>query len=76
VDTYREDANGEIWFTIKQAAEFTGRTKETIYSWERRGILTGARHDEHGRRIYTQTQIATAERSVRPRAQRILRRAA
>lgn len=78
-DTHRQaglDGEGGIWFTIRQAAKFTGRRPETIYSWERRGILTDPRHDEHGRRIYSQQQIAAAEKTVRPRAQRILRRAA
>jgi len=78
-DTHRVaglDGEGGIWFTIRQAAAFTGRRVDTIYSWERRGILTEPRHDEHGRRIYSQRQIAEAEKTVRPRAQRILGRAA
>ncbi|MEU0670345.1 MerR family transcriptional regulator [Streptomyces lavendulocolor] len=78
-DTHRQaglDGEGGIWFTVRQAAAFTGRRIDTIYSWERRGILTDPRHDEHGRRIYSQQQIAEAEKQVRPRAQRILRRAA
>ena len=78
-DTHRVaglDGEGGIWFTIRQAAQFTGRRVDTIYSWERRGILTEPRHDEHGRRIYSQRQIAEAEKTVRPRAQRILGRAA
>jgi DNA-binding transcriptional MerR regulator len=70
------DGEGGLWFTIKQAAAFTGRRIETIYSWERRGILTDPKHDEYGRRIYSQQQISEAEKKVRPRAQRILRRAA
>jgi hypothetical protein len=63
----REDANGAIWFTITQAAAFTGRDRQTIYSWERRGHLdrASARTDEHGRRIYSQQQIAAAERQAR-----------
>ncbi len=61
----REDANGTIWFTVAQAAAFTGRDRQTIYSWERRGHLKEPRHDERGRRIYTQQQIANAERQAR-----------
>ncbi|RKN41599.1 MerR family transcriptional regulator [Streptomyces hoynatensis] len=64
---YRNDAQGRVWFTIAQAAAFTGRAVQTIYSWERRHILTNPRHDEHGRRIYSQQQIAAAERTVRAR---------
>ncbi|MGW6946169.1 MerR family DNA-binding transcriptional regulator [Streptomyces xanthophaeus] len=69
-------ADGDLWFTIRQAAAFVGRRPETIYSWERRGLLTEPRRDEHGRRIYSQRQIAAVEKAVRPRAERILRRAA
>ncbi|MFE9684165.1 MerR family DNA-binding transcriptional regulator [Streptomyces sp. NPDC006285] len=62
------DADGTIWFTIAEAAAFTGRAVQTIYSWERRGHLTDPRHDEQGRRIYTQQQIADAERTARHNA--------
>jgi len=61
----REDAAGTLWFTVREAAALTGRKLQTIYSWERRGHLTGARHDERGRRIYTQAQVAAAERQAR-----------
>jgi predicted site-specific integrase-resolvase len=61
----REDADGTIWFTIREAAAFTGRALQTIYSWERRGHLTDPRHDENGRRVYSQQQIAAAERLAR-----------
>jgi hypothetical protein len=66
----REDADGNIWFTIAQAAAFTRRDRQTIYSWERRGHLNraAARLDEHGRRIYNQQQIAAAERQARHNA--------
>ncbi|RSN13757.1 hypothetical protein DMH25_08175 [Streptomyces sp. WAC 01325] len=66
----REDADGNIWFTVAQAAAFTGRDRQTIYSWERRGHLdrNQAREDEHGRRIYSQQQIAAAERKARHNA--------
>lgn len=56
----REDATGTIWFTVRQAAAFIGGSRQTIYSWERRGHLKDPHHDEHGRRIYTQAQIAAA----------------
>ncbi|MEV0470233.1 MerR family transcriptional regulator [Streptomyces prunicolor] len=61
----REDSDGTIWFTVRQAAAFTGRNRQTIYSWERRGHLTAPKHDEDGRRIYSQAQIAAAERQAR-----------
>ncbi|MCX4993838.1 MerR family transcriptional regulator [Streptomyces longwoodensis] len=66
----REDPTGLIWFTIAEAARFTGRQLQTIYSWERRGLLdrTTAHTDEAGRRIYTQAQVAAAERQARRNA--------
>jgi len=61
------DAGGTVWFTIREAAAFLGVSVQTIYSWERRGHLdkASARRDEHGRRIYTQLQLARAERAAR-----------
>ncbi|MDT6983742.1 MerR family transcriptional regulator [Streptomyces lusitanus] len=59
------EADGEFWFTIREIAAFTGRALQTIYSWERRGHLTNPRRDERGRRIYTQRQVAAAERRAR-----------
>ncbi|MFJ3794953.1 MerR family transcriptional regulator [Streptomyces sp. NPDC090088] len=63
----REDADGNLWFTIREAADFTGRDPQTIYSWERRGHLNraAAAVDERGHRIYSQQQIAAAERRAR-----------
>lgn len=61
----REDADGRLWFTIAEAAAFIGGSVQTIYSWERRGHLTDPRHDERGRRIYSQQQIAAAHRTTR-----------
>ena len=64
------DGEGGIWFTIAQAAAFTGRDRQTIYSWERRKLLTDPRHDEYGRRIYSQQQISDAHRRARENAAR------
>jgi DNA-binding transcriptional MerR regulator len=64
----REDADGNVWFTIREAAAFTGRALQTIYSWENRGHLTNPSKDERGRRIYSQQQIAAAERQARHNA--------
>ncbi|WP_320784179.1 MerR family DNA-binding transcriptional regulator [Streptomyces sp. CRN 30] len=61
----REDADGTLWFTVRAAAAFIGGSPQTIYAWERRGHLTDPRHDEHGRRIYSQQQIAAAHRTAR-----------
>ncbi|MBK3572605.1 MerR family transcriptional regulator [Streptomyces sp. MBT65] len=77
IETGREDAHGNLWFTIREAAAFTNRGVQTIYSWERRGHLNRATAtvDEHGRRIYSQQQIAAAERQAR-RNTALVRRAA
>ncbi|MGW5509898.1 MerR family transcriptional regulator [Streptomyces albogriseolus] len=64
-DPAPREADGEFWFTIREIAAFTGRALQTIYSWERRGHLKDPRRDEHGRRIYTQRQVAAAERTAR-----------
>ena len=61
----REAADETIWFTVRQAAAFIDGSPQTIYSWERRGHLQNPRRDEHGRRIYTQQQIADAVRTTR-----------
>ncbi|KYK14266.1 MerR family transcriptional regulator [Streptomyces rochei] len=63
-----DQAEGGLWFTIAQAAAFTGRNRQTIYAWERRGLLANPRHDEHGRRIYSQQQIAEAHKKARENA--------
>ncbi|MGW1492579.1 MerR family DNA-binding transcriptional regulator [Streptomyces sp. NPDC002402] len=64
-----DDGEGGIWFTIRQAAAFVGYDRQTIYSWERRGILTAARTDEHGRRIYSQQQISDAYNATKAHAE-------
>jgi len=71
-----EHAEGGLWFTVAQAAAFTGRNRQTIYGWERRGLLTNPRLDEHGRRIYSQQQVAQAEKKARDNAQAVQRAAA
>lgn len=74
--TLGREVDGVIWMTVREAAAFTGRRVDTIYSWERRGLLTDPRYDEHGRRIYRQQQIGDVEFAVRERAKRILNRQA
>ncbi|MEV5368993.1 MerR family DNA-binding transcriptional regulator [Streptomyces albogriseolus] len=64
-DTPGREAADEFWFTIAEAAAFTGRALQTIYTWERRGHLKNPRRDEHGRRIYSQSQVAAADRRAR-----------
>ena len=75
-DTDGREAAGQLWFTIAQAAAFAGRNRQTVYGWERRGLLTNPRRDEYGRRIYSQQQIAEAERQARLNAAATQRAAA
>ncbi|MGW5426866.1 MerR family DNA-binding transcriptional regulator [Streptomyces sp. NPDC004059] len=70
-----EHAEGGIWFTISAAAAFTGLNRQTVYGWERRGLLTNPSRDEHGRRIYSQQQIAEAYKKARDNAQAVRRAA-
>lgn len=70
-----ERAEGGLWFTVAQAAAFIGGSRQTIYSWERRGHLTNPRRDEHGRRIYSQQQIAEAHKRARDNAAAVRRAA-
>lgn len=63
-----DEGEGGIWFTVTQAAAFIGGSRQTIYSWERRGHLASPRHDEHGRRIYSQQQIADAKDKAKQNA--------
>lgn len=67
------EANDTLWFTVREAADFLGRNVQTIYSWERRGHLNqqASHQDEHGRRIYSQPQLAAAERLARHNAARV-----
>ena len=75
-DDAPREAGGQLWFTVEQAARWLGRSPWTIYSWRRRGLLPPPARDEHGQQIYSQRQLATAEKQARPRAARILDRAA
>ncbi|MEU6376797.1 MerR family DNA-binding transcriptional regulator [Streptomyces sp. NPDC046909] len=69
----REDADGGIWFTVKEAAAFLGCSPQTIYSWENRGHLTNPSHDEANRRIYSQHQLAAAHSTTRRNAAAVRR---
>jgi hypothetical protein len=68
-DTDGREADGKLWFTVAQAAAFTGLNRQTVYGWERRGLLSNPSRDEHGRRIYSQQQIAEAYKKARDNAE-------
>lgn len=65
------EAGGILWFTVAQAAAFIGGSRQTIYGWERRGLLKDPHTDEHGRRIYSQQQIAEAHRQAKQNAEAV-----
>lgn len=67
------EAEGGLWFTVAQAAAFIGGSRQTVYSWERRGLLTNPSTDEHGRRIYSQQQIAEAHKQAKLNAEAVKR---
>lgn len=72
-DADGREAAGMLWFTVSQAAAFIGGSRQTIYGWERRGLLKDPRTDEHGRRIYSQQQIAEAHKQARDNADAVRR---
>ncbi|NUS29799.1 MAG: MerR family transcriptional regulator [Streptomyces sp.] len=47
-------------------------TAATIRSWAHRGHLPPRGIDDHGRRLYTRTDIARAEKATRARALRLV----
>jgi hypothetical protein len=74
-DTDGREADGKLWFTVAQAAAFTGLNRQTVYGWERRGLLSNPSRDEHGRRIYSQQQIAQAHKQAKDNADAVKRAA-
>lgn len=75
-DELYTDPEGHDCVTVRQAARITGRAVQTIYSWDRRGLITARMTDDHGRRVYLLTEVCTAAGQVHDRAQRVLGRIA
>lgn len=70
------DPAGKDCVTARQAARITGRKLQTIYSWDRRGLIAPRMTDDHGRKVYLLDKVWEVADQVRERAERILNRAA
>jgi DNA-binding transcriptional MerR regulator len=70
------DPEGLDCLTARQAAALTGRSLQTIYSWERRGLLKARMTDDQGRKVYLHSEIAALEGQRRDWTDRIRARQA
>jgi DNA-binding transcriptional MerR regulator len=70
------DPEGLPCMTVRQAARHTGRNIQTIYSWERRGLLKVRMTDDNGRKVYLMQDVAEVEHRLRGHTVRILDRKA
>ncbi|MGW0136254.1 helix-turn-helix domain-containing protein [Streptomyces sp. NPDC003299] len=62
----------ETWLTIQEAAELTGVSVQTVYSWIRRGHLEVEGLDHRGQKLCRHLAVARAEKVTRARARRVL----
>ncbi|WP_406357444.1 helix-turn-helix domain-containing protein [Streptomyces sp. NBC_01635] len=62
----------EIWLTTREAAELTGVSVVTIYSWVRRGHLKVEGLDHRGQKLFRHLDVARAEKATRAKAKRVL----
>jgi excisionase family DNA binding protein len=62
----------ETWLTAREAAELTGVSIVTVYSWVRRGHLTVEGLDHRGQKLFRHLDVARAEMSTRVKAKRVL----
>ncbi|MFB7360264.1 helix-turn-helix domain-containing protein [Streptomyces gardneri] len=58
----------EIWLTVREAAELTGVSIVTVYSWVRRGHLKVEGLDHRGQKLFRHLDVARAEMTTRTRA--------
>ncbi|MFD0210825.1 helix-turn-helix domain-containing protein [Streptomyces hirsutus] len=66
----------EIWLTAREAADLTGVSVVTVYSWVRRGHLKVEGLDHRGQKLFRHLDVAKAEKATRAKAKRVLVRAA
>ncbi|MGW4437025.1 helix-turn-helix domain-containing protein [Streptomyces sp. NPDC004596] len=66
----------ELWLTAREAADLTGVSLQTIYSWERRGHLKVEGLDHRGQKLFRHLSVARAEKATRAKAKRVLAPAA
>ncbi|MET4646104.1 excisionase family DNA binding protein [Streptomyces atratus] len=62
----------EIWLTVREAADLTGVSIVTVYSWVRRGHLKVEGLDHRGKKLFRHLDVARAELSTRTKAKRVL----
>ncbi|MGW5198623.1 helix-turn-helix domain-containing protein [Streptomyces spiralis] len=62
----------EIWLTARDAAELTGVSIVTVYSWVRRGHLKVEGLDHRGQKLFRHLDVAKAEKATRAKAKRVL----
>ncbi|MFD8596985.1 MerR family transcriptional regulator [Kitasatospora sp. NPDC059646] len=70
-DELYTDPEGLDCVTARQAARITGRNIQTIYSWQRRGLIAPRMTDDRGLRVYLLADICAAAGHVAVRAQRV-----
>jgi predicted site-specific integrase-resolvase len=62
----------ELWLTIREAADLTGVSPQTVYSWIRRGHLSVGGLDHRGQKLLRHLDVARAEKATRAKAKRVL----
>lgn len=62
----------ELWLTIREAADLTGVSPQTVYSWIRRGHLEVEGLDHRGQKLLRHIAVARAEKATRAKAKRVL----
>ncbi|MFI5979178.1 helix-turn-helix domain-containing protein [Streptomyces sp. NPDC051452] len=62
----------ELWLTAREAADLTGVSIVTVYSWVRRGHLTVEGLDHRGQKLFRHLSVAQAEKTTRAKAKRVL----
>ncbi|MFH9038487.1 helix-turn-helix domain-containing protein [Streptomyces sp. NPDC017966] len=68
--------DNEIWLTAREAADLTGVSVVTVYSWVRRGHLKVEGLDHRGQKLFRHLDVARAEKATRAKAKRVLAPAA
>ncbi|WP_222708205.1 helix-turn-helix domain-containing protein [Streptomyces sp. PBH53] len=62
----------ELWLTAREAADLTGVSRQTVYSWIRRGHLKVEGLDHRGQKLFRHLSVAQAEKATKAKAKRVL----
>lgn len=68
----RASLEDETWLTAREAAELTGVSIVTVYSWVRRGHLKVEGLGHRGQKLFRHLDVAKAEKVTRAKAKRML----